>query len=166
MTQEQTLQKDYHKEVSSSALMHINCQLAISSAKSPNYATINSSGADLYANLPPSVELFLKPGEFHLVPVGVMMAIPETHTGLIMPRSGLAAKHGITVLNSPGVVDPDYRGEIKVCLINLGKEVFQIKNGMRIAQILFIPCSRAKFLEVDSFDTTERGCNGFGSTGY
>src|SRR5690606_38455934 len=110
-------------------------------------------------------ELVLKQGEWQLVPTGLAIALPEGFEAQIRPRSGLAAKHGVTVLNSPGTIDADYRGEIKVILINHGKEEFVITRGMRIAQMVIAKHARAVWNELENLDETARGAGGFGSTG-
>jgi dUTP pyrophosphatase len=129
----------------------------------PNYATEASAGVDLRANLESSVEVGSL--EKVVIPTGLFMEIPVGFEAQVRPRSGLAFKHGITVLNSPGTIDADYRGEIKVILINLSKETFVIKDGERIAQLVIASHEQADWLEVDSLDETERGSGGFGSTG-
>ena len=129
----------------------------------PAYATPLAAGVDLRANLDEA--LVLKPLERALVPTGLFMQIPEGYEGQVRPRSGLAAKHGITVLNTPGTIDADYRGEIKVILVNLSNEAFTIEPGERIAQMVFSRCEQAVWEEVGSLDETERGAGGFGSTG-
>ena len=129
----------------------------------PAYATPLSAGVDLRAALSESITL--APLERALVPTGLYMQIPEGYEGQVRPRSGLAAKHGITVLNSPGTVDADYRGEVKVILVNLSSQPFTIEPGERIAQMVFARCEQALFEECDSLDKTERGTGGFGSTG-
>jgi len=132
-----------------------------SDAKLPAYAKVGDAGADLCA----AYAMTLLPGEFKLVPTGIALAIPLGYVGLIHPRSGLAAKHGITVLNTPGTVDAGYRGEIKVILINHSKEVYNIERGERIAQLVIQKVEGAFFDPVDELDATERGNGGFGSTG-
>lgn len=129
----------------------------------PGYATPLSAGMDLEAAV--TGDLVLKQGEWQLVPTGLAIALPEGFEAQIRPRSGLAAKHGVTVLNSPGTIDADYRGEIKVILINHGKEDFVISRGMRIAQMVVAKHARAVWTEVGSLDETARGAGGFGSTG-
>ena len=129
----------------------------------PSYATPNSAGVDLRANI--DAEVSLKPLERAMIPTGLFMAIPEGYEGQVRPRSGLAAKHGITVLNTPGTIDADYRGEIKVILVNLSNEPFEIAPGERIAQMVFAKHETAQFVPVDSLDETRRGAGGFGSTG-
>ena len=129
----------------------------------PSYATPLSAGVDLRAALSAPVEL--KPLERTLVPTGLYMQIPEGYEGQVRPRSGLAAKHGITVLNTPGTIDADYRGEIKVILVNLSQVPFTIEPGERIAQMVFARCEQATLVSVDALDETSRGAGGFGSTG-
>ncbi|OPY70093.1 MAG: Deoxyuridine 5'-triphosphate nucleotidohydrolase [Syntrophorhabdaceae bacterium PtaU1.Bin034] len=129
----------------------------------PGYATGASSGMDLRAHLDQPV--VLKPLERVLIPTGISIAIPEGYEAEVRPRSGLAIQFGITVLNTPGTVDADYRGEVKVILINLGTEPFEVKNGDRIAQMIFKNVVRVKWQEVDRLPETGRGAGGFGSTG-
>lgn len=129
----------------------------------PTYHSTEAAGADLCAAV--QKELILEPGTFRLVPTGFAMALPEGHEAQIRPRSGLAFKHGVTVLNAPGTIDSDYRGEIKVLLINHGKEAFRITRGLRIAQMIIAPVIQARFQLVTELDGSERGSGGFGSTG-
>ena len=129
----------------------------------PKYETLGASGLDLSANLEKNI--VLKPGEKCLVPTGIAVTIPNEYEFQIRPRSGLAMKNSITVLNTPGTIDADYRGEIKVIIINLGNKNFEIANGTRIAQMVLCPISKAKLLEVNDLDNTTRGDGGFGSTG-
>jgi dUTP pyrophosphatase len=129
----------------------------------PAYATDASSGMDLRAYLEQPV--VLKPFERVLVPTGLAMAIPEGYEAQVRPRSGLAINHGVTVLNTPGTIDADYRGEVKVILINLGSEPFEIKNGDRIAQVIFKRTERAVWQVVEKLPESGRGEGGFGSTG-
>ena len=129
----------------------------------PSLATAGSAGADLRANLNESI--ILHPLEGKLIPTGLKMEIPIGYEVQIRPRSGLAYKHGITVLNSPGTIDSDYRGDIGVLLINLSKEKFEIKNGDRIAQMLLAKHEVPKFIYEDKLSESERGDGGFGSTG-
>ena len=129
----------------------------------PFYATTSSAGADLRAAV--GTPLVLKPGERALVPTGIAMALPTGYEGQVRPRSGLAVKFGITVLNAPGTIDADYRGEVMVPLINLGKDDFVVEHGLRIAQLIVSPFHQADFQLVDNLDDTERGDGGFGSTG-
>jgi dUTP pyrophosphatase len=129
----------------------------------PAYETAQSAGMDLPAAI--DIPLYLAPGDRAMVPTGLAIALPAGYEAQIRPRSGLAAKNGVTVLNTPGTVDADYRGEVKVILINLSDEAFEIQRGMRIAQMIISPVSRASFAEVDSLPKTSRGAGGFGSTG-
>jgi dUTP pyrophosphatase len=129
----------------------------------PKYETVGSSGLDLIANI--DKEIILKPNERTLVPTGLSVAIPENYEIQVRPRSGLAAKNGISVLNTPGTVDADYRGEIKVILINLSLENFKIEPGQRIAQMVLCPVVKAELVEVDTLPESVRGSGGFGSTG-
>ena len=129
----------------------------------PAYATPLSAGVDLKANL--SEAITLKPLERSLVPTGLFLAIPAGYEAQVRPRSGLAAKHGITVLNSPGTIDADYRGEVKVILVNLSPEPFVVEPGERIAQLVVARCEQVSWEEVERLDETERGAGGFGSTG-
>ena len=129
----------------------------------PAYATPLSAGMDLRAALDAPVEL--KPLERALVPTGLYLQIPAGYEAQVRPRSGLAAKHGITVLNTPGTIDADYRGEIKVILINLSNQPFTIEPGERIAQMVFARCEQATLEAVEALDETQRGAGGFGSTG-
>jgi len=129
----------------------------------PGYETAQSAGMDLSAAIDEPVRL--APGARALVPTGLAIALPEGYEAQVRPRSGLAAKNGVTVLNSPGTVDADYRGEVKVILINLGQETFEIARGMRIAQMVIAPVTQAAFHEVAELPATARGAGGFGSTG-
>ena len=129
----------------------------------PAPATGASAGADLLAAGAETV--VLAPGASALIPTGVAIKLPNGFEAQVRPRSGLAAKHGVTILNSPGTIDADYRGEIAVILINLGDEPFNVTRGMRIAQMVIAPVFRAQWLEVDGLDDSERGAGGFGSTG-
>lgn len=129
----------------------------------PKYATALSAGMDLRANL--SEPVVLQPMQRTLIPTGLFMAIPAGYEGQVRPRSGLALKKGITVLNAPGTIDADYRGELCVILVNLSNEPFEILDGERIAQIVFAPCKQMTLQQVDNLDETERGEGGFGHTG-
>ena len=129
----------------------------------PSYSTLFSAGMDIRANL--SEPVTLAPMERRLIPTGLFIALPEGYEAQIRPRSGLALKHGLTVLNSPGTIDADYRGEIMVILINLSDQDFQIERGMRIAQMIIAPFTQAQLKLVDSLESSERGDRGFGSTG-
>lgn len=130
----------------------------------PGYETINSAGMDLRAYLPDG-ELVIKPMQRVLVPTGLFMEIPVGYEGQVRPRSGLAIKSGITVLNSPGTIDADYRGEVKVILINLSENDFVIKSGDRIAQLVIAKHEQPEIVEVQTLSETERGSGGFGHTG-
>jgi len=132
-------------------------------AKAPAYATQFSSGADLYACL--EQDIVIPSGTYAKVPTGLNIALPLGYEAQVRPRSGLAAKFGITVLNSPGTIDADYRGEIQVLLINHGKQDFTVHHGDRIAQMVIAQYAQVSFVCKDSLDTTERGQGGFGSTG-
>ena len=129
----------------------------------PKYETNGSSGMDLGANINDS--LIIEPSKTVIIPTGLALSIPKGYEAQIRPRSGLAAKNKISVLNTPGTIDADYRGEIKVILINLGSEPFKVKKGLRIAQIVICPIVKAQLQEVDDLNKTERGDGGFGSTG-
>lgn len=129
----------------------------------PSYATEHSAGMDLLAAVKENVTL--APGARTLVPTGLSIALPDGYEAQIRPRSGLAFKHGISLTNPPGTIDADYRGEVGVLLINLGQEPFVIERGMRIAQMVIAPYTRAQFSEVLELPSTERGQGGFGSTG-
>jgi dUTP pyrophosphatase len=131
----------------------------------PGYETAHAAGMDLRAAIEESAPVVLAPGQRTMVPTGLSIALPEGFEAQIRPRSGLAAKHGITCLNSPGTVDADYRGEVKVILINHGPEPFTIQRGERIAQMVVAPVTRAAWVEVEALDDTDRGAGGFGSTG-
>ena len=131
----------------------------------PAYETALAAGCDLRAALSEDETLTLAPGARALVPTGLAMALPPGWEAQVRPRSGLAAKHGITCLNAPGTIDADYRGEVKVILINHGETPFEVRRGERIAQLVFAPVFQAVFEEVDALDDTARGAGGFGSTG-
>ena len=131
----------------------------------PRQQSAGAAGVDLLAALGMSETVTMAPGTRAIVPCGFSMALPTGYEAQVRPRSGLAAKHGVTVLNTPGTIDADYRGEIKVILINHGAEPFAIKRGDRIAQMVVAPVSTVSFSEVESLDATERGSGGFGSTG-
>jgi len=129
----------------------------------PDYATAAAAGADLLAAVDQDIEL--GPLERKIVPTGIAIALPVGFEAQVRPRSGLAARHGVTVANAPGTIDADYRGEVGVILVNLGKEPFKISRGMRIAQIVIARHARAVWREVPALGETERGAGGFGSTG-
>jgi dUTP pyrophosphatase len=131
----------------------------------PAYETAGAAGMDLRAAVPEDRPLLILPGRRALVPTGLVMEIPEGFEGQVRPRSGLALKHGITCLNTPGTIDSDYRGEVQVLLVNLGDEEFRVTRGMRIAQIIIAPVTRATLEERDLAEATGRGAGGFGSTG-
>ena len=129
----------------------------------PSYKTKGSSGMDLKANIESAITI--KPGEKSLIPTGIAVSIPEKYELQIRPRSGLAIKHSISVLNTPGTIDSDYRGEIKVIIINHSSEDFKVTNGLRIAQMVLCPIEKAEIKVVTNLDETTRGGGGFGSTG-
>ncbi len=129
----------------------------------PEYATAQSAGCDLLAAI--DSEVTLNPMQHTLVPTGLSMALPKGYEAQVRPRSGLAAKHGVTVLNTPGTIDADYRGEIKVILINLGQQPITLTRGMRIAQLVVAPVTQVEWQEARQLETTARGSGGFGSTG-
>lgn len=129
----------------------------------PEYATPYSAGVDLRANI--DISIVLKPLERAMVPTGLYLELPQGYEAQIRPRSGLAAKHGLTVLNSPGTIDADYRGEIRVILVNLSNEEFVINNGERICQMVIAQHAQVEWDEVDTISETERGAGGFGHTG-
>ena len=129
----------------------------------PAYATSQSAGMDLRANIETSVEL--QPLERRLIPTGLFMALPEGFEAQVRPRSGLALKHGITVLNTPGTIDADYRGEVGVVLVNLSNTPFTIEPGERIAQMIIAKYEQAELVEVEELDETERGAGGYGHSG-
>ncbi len=131
----------------------------------PAYETAQAAGMDLRAAVPADEPLVLRPGSRFAVPTGLSFALPPGFEGQVRPRSGLAFKHGVTCLNSPGTVDADYRGEVKVILINHGEEDFVIRRGERIGQLIIAPVVQAVWAEVESLDETVRGAGGFGSTG-
>lgn len=130
----------------------------------PAYETVNSAGMDLRAYLPEGA-IVIKPLQRVLVPTGLFMEIPEGYEGQVRPRSGLAIKNGITVLNTPGTIDADYRGEVKIILINLSDTDFVINSGERVAQIIFAKCEQMEVVNVETLSETERGAGGFGHTG-
>lgn len=131
----------------------------------PAYETPGSAGMDLRAAVAEDAPVTLAPGERKLIPTGLKIALEPGYEAQVRPRSGLALKHGVTCLNSPGTVDADYRGEVGVILINQGQDSFEIKRGERIAQMVIAPVTQAVLTEVDELDATERGEGGFGSTG-
>lgn len=131
----------------------------------PAYETLGAAGMDVRAAVPEREPMVLTPGDRAMVPTGLSVAIPQGYEIQMRPRSGLAAKHGITCLNTPGTIDSDYRGELKVILINHGTDAFTIARGERIGQMVLAPVTRMVWQEVASLDATERGAGGFGSTG-
>lgn len=131
----------------------------------PTYETAGAAGADIRANLPGGEALTLDPGARALIPTGLRFEIPEGYEVQVRPRSGLALKHGITLVNAPGTIDSDYRGPVGVIMINTSNEAFTIEHGMRIAQLVVAPVTRADFVSVDDLSQTARGAGGFGSTG-
>jgi dUTP pyrophosphatase len=131
----------------------------------PAYQTAHAAGLDLLAAVPADAPLVLLPGKHAMVPTGLTIALPAGYEAQVRPRSGLAAKHGVTVLNAPGTVDADYRGEIAVLLINHGPEPFTIRRGERIAQMVIAPVVQAQLVAATALSTTDRGGGGFGSTG-
>lgn len=131
----------------------------------PDYASAGAAGMDLAAAVAEDAPVTLAPGGRAAIPTGIIVAIPQGYEGQIRPRSGLSLKHAVTVLNAPGTLDADYRGEVKVILVNLGAEPFVITRGMRIAQLVLAPVVRAAMQQVQSLDETVRGEGGFGSTG-
>ena len=146
-----------HVTISATRLPH-NDDLAL-----PTYATEHSAGMDLLAAV--KEPKIVQPGERFLVPTGLSIALPDGYEAQIRPRSGLALKHGISLVNSPGTIDADYRGEIGIIIINHGAEPFTIERGMRIAQMVIAPYARVQFSEVFELPTSTRGAGGFGSTG-
>jgi dUTP pyrophosphatase len=131
----------------------------------PAYQTAHAAGLDLLAAVPEDTPMILAPGKYALVPTGLTIALPAGHEAQVRPRSGLAAKHGVTVLNSPGTIDADYRGEICVLLINHGDAPFPIRRGERIAQMVVAPVTRVELVPAGLLTATDRGSGGFGSTG-
>ena len=129
----------------------------------PKYETDGSSGMDLSANVEKVVEI--QPGKSVIIPTGIALSIPKNYEIQIRPRSGLAAKSQISILNTPGTIDADYRGELKVILVNLGEKIFKVEKGLRIAQMVLCPVIKAVLKEVNELEETERGSGGFGSTG-
>ena len=130
----------------------------------PQYMSEHASGMDICAAV--EKDLVLSPGERQLIPTGFSISLPPGYEAQVRPRSGLAVKHGIALVNAPGTIDADYRGEIRIILINLGKEPFTIKRGMRIAQMVIQPVSRCDLIEVEKLDETQRNEGGFGHTGH
>ncbi len=131
----------------------------------PEYQSAQAAGLDLLAAVPAAAPVVLAPGARALIPTGIALALPPGLEAQVRPRSGLAARHGITVLNSPGTIDADYRGELQVILANFGSESFAVARGARIAQLVIAPVVRARWVELRELDVTLRGDGGFGSTG-
>lgn len=131
----------------------------------PAYQSALAAGMDLLAAIPADVPLVIPPGRWASVPTGIALALPSGTEGQVRPRSGLAARHGITVLNAPGTIDADYRGEVQVLLVNLGRESFSVMRGERIAQLVIAPITHAQLSETKNLNETARGSGGFGSTG-
>jgi dUTP diphosphatase len=131
----------------------------------PAYQSEHAAGLDLLAAVPADAPIAIAPGKWAAIPTGIVLALPPGTEGQVRPRSGLAARHGITVLNTPGTIDADYRGEIQILLVNFGAESFSVTRGARIAQLVITPVLRALLLETNNLDITTRGASGFGSTG-
>ena len=131
----------------------------------PRYQSEGSSGADLHADVPEEKPVTIAPGRWERIPTGLRLEIPPGYEAQVRPRSGLSSKHGVTILNTPGTVDSDYRGEVQVILVNLGNEPFEVRRGTRIAQIVFAPVVQADFHLQQTLSRSERGEGGFGSTG-
>jgi dUTP pyrophosphatase len=131
----------------------------------PHYQSTHAAGLDLLAAVPADAPVEIAPGQRAMIPTGIAIALPRGSEGQVRPRSGLALRHGITVLNSPGTIDADYRGEIQVILVNLGSEPFVVSRGMRIAQLVVARVQHARLIEVTSLDATDRAAGGMGSTG-
>ncbi len=131
----------------------------------PAYQSAQAAGLDLVAAIPANTRIIIEPGARELVPTGLAIELPGDHEAQVRPRSGLALKHGVTVLNSPGTIDADYRGEISIILINHGAEAFEISRGDRIAQMVIAPVTRARLVEAGDIEASARGAGGFGSTG-
>ena len=131
----------------------------------PSYQSAFAAGLDLYAAVPADTPVVLAPGSYAKIPTGITLALPPGTEGQVRPRSGLAAQHGVTLLNTPGTIDADYRGEVSVLLINHGSAPFEVTRGMRIAQLVVADIVRVTVREAEELDNTERGAGGFGSTG-
>jgi dUTP pyrophosphatase len=131
----------------------------------PSYQSAFAAGLDLYAAVPADAPIVLAPGSYAKIPTGITLALPPGTEGQVRPRSGLAAQHGVTLLNTPGTIDADYRGEVSVLLINHGGAPFEVTRGMRIAQLVIADIVRVTVREAEELDNTERGAGGFGSTG-
>ncbi len=133
------------------------------SAHLPEYQSDGAAGLDLHAAIPEPITI--APGDIQLIPIGIAIALPPGHEGQVRPRSGLASRHGVTLPNAPGTIDEDYRGEVRVPLINLGSAAFVIEPGMRVAQMIVSPVTHCTIEAVEELDATRRGTSGFGSTG-
>lgn len=131
----------------------------------PAYQSAQAAGLDLLAALPADAPSVIAPGQWAAIPTGLIIALPDDHEGQVRPRSGLAARHGVTVLNAPGTIDADYRGEVQVLLVNHGAEPFTVSRGMRIAQLVIAAVTHVTLTETSRVNTTARGAGGFGSTG-
>jgi dUTP pyrophosphatase len=131
----------------------------------PSKQSVQAAGLDLHAAVPENAPIVIAPGKYASIPTGMALALPPGTEAQVRPRSGLAAKHGVTVLNSPGTIDADYRGEVKVLLVNLGEQPFAVRRGERIAQLVVATVTEVELLETDALDATSRGSGGFGSTG-
>jgi dUTP diphosphatase len=131
----------------------------------PRYQSPGAAGLDLVAAVPAGSKIVIEPGARHLVPTGLTLQLPPSFEAQVRPRSGLALEHGVTVLNAPGTIDSDYRGEVKVLLVNFGSEPFEVSRGLRIAQLIVAPVIRASLKIVRELEGTSRGVGGFGSTG-
>ena len=131
----------------------------------PQYQSELAAGLDLLAAVPADAPVEIAPGKRAIIPTGIAIALPRGTEGQVRPRSGLAAKHGVTVLNAPGTIDADYRGELQVVLVNIGAEIFAVQRGMRIAQLVIAPIIHVKLVECGFLDSTPRAVSGFGSTG-
>jgi dUTP pyrophosphatase len=131
----------------------------------PSYQSALAAGCDLVAAVPSDAPMIIGPGRFASVPTGIALGLPAGYEGQVRPRSGLAARHGVTVLNAPGTIDADFRGEVQVLLVNFGPDPFTVSRGMRIAQLIVAPVTQVRFVESDRLDATGRGTGGFGSTG-
>jgi dUTP pyrophosphatase len=151
----------------SSSLLHVAvmCFPHAEGLDLPRYATEGAAGLDLMAALPENMPIILEKNARALVPTGLALHLPSGYEAQIRPRSGLALKHGITVLNSPGTVDSDFRGELQVLLVNLGSEPFRLERGQRIAQLVVAPVQQVVLVEVSHLEETRRGTGGYGSTG-
>lgn len=146
-------------------MVAVKCLEHFEGLELPAYETEDSAGMDLRAAIPADEELVIQPGRRAMVPTGLAMALPSGFEAQVRPRSGLALNHGVTVLNSPGTIDADYRGEVKVILINHGAQPFAIERGMRIAQLVVAPVTQLEWMQSISLSDTDRGEGGFGSTG-